>query len=121
MMPVMSEDSPRSINDCYAKVSVRRHHAGNAPESGEEVQVLVRIPQGLAQTLASRQTPSILIFEVRSRVKSVANETAMLGTSAPLAVTLGPVIDATMPLAFPPEVTFTDHDGVEGWIMPKLG
>jgi hypothetical protein len=119
MMPVMSE--PRSINDCYAKVSVRRHHARNPPESGEEIEVLVRIPEQVAKTLAgSAPKPSISILNVRSQVKSVANETALMGTTAPTTVTLGLVIDATIPPTFPVEATFTDQDGVEGWILPKL-
>jgi hypothetical protein len=119
MMPVMSE--PKSINDCYAKVSVRRHHAGNPPESGEAIEVLVRIPEQVAKALAgAAQKPSIRIFPVLSRVKSVANETALKGTTAPTAVTLGLVIDAAIPPTFPAEATFTDQDGVEGWVLPKL-
>jgi hypothetical protein len=55
VMPVMSE--PRSINDCYAKVSVRRHHAGKPPESEEEIEVLVRIPEQVAKTLAGPHNP----------------------------------------------------------------
>jgi hypothetical protein len=107
----LSGTLPRSINDYYANVTVRRQYS--ALESGEEFEVVVRIPQGLAKTLAGRQKPSILVPEVLLRVRSAANETAVLRTSAGVRVTLGLIIDATMPSSFPAEATFTDQDGVE--------
>jgi hypothetical protein len=52
MMPVMSEDLPRKINDYYARVTLQRHHIGNPPESDERIEVVVRIPEEVAKTLA---------------------------------------------------------------------
>lgn len=117
MMPVMSDTPPRSMNDYYAKVAVRRQCAGNAP-GYEELEVVVRIPQGLAKTLAGRQKPSILVPEILFRVRKIATETAILRKSAVLTVELGIITDATMNPTFPAEATFTDQDGVEGWVLP---
>src|SRR5260370_42609264 len=52
MMPLMSEDSPRTIKDYYALVTLQRHHIGNPPESDERIEVVVRIPEEVAKTLA---------------------------------------------------------------------
>ena len=76
MMPVMSEDSPRRINDYYARVTLQRHHVGNPSESDERIEVVVRIPEEVAKTLAGGRKPSVVIFDVGSRVRNVATETA---------------------------------------------
>ena len=72
MMPVMSEDLPRTINDYYARVTLQRHHIGNPLESDERIEVVVRIPEEVAKTLAGGRKPSVVIFEVGSRVRNVA-------------------------------------------------
>jgi hypothetical protein len=52
MMPLMSEDSPRTIDDYYARVTLLRHNALNPSESDERIEVVVRIPQEAAKSLA---------------------------------------------------------------------
>jgi hypothetical protein len=49
---IMSKDSPRTIKDYYARVTLQRHHIGNPPESDERIEVVVRIPEEVAKTLA---------------------------------------------------------------------
>jgi hypothetical protein len=62
MMPVMSENSPRTIKDYYARVTLQRHHIGNPSESDERIEVVVRIPEEVARTLAGGRKPSVVIF-----------------------------------------------------------
>jgi hypothetical protein len=65
MMPVMSEDLPRKINDYYARVTLQRHQFGNPPESDERIEVVVRITEEVAKTSAGGRKPSLVIFEER--------------------------------------------------------
>ena len=120
MMPVMNEDSPRTIKDYYALVTLQRHHIGNPPESDERIEVVVRIPEEVAKTLAGGRKPSVVIFEVGSRVRNVAPETAGVPNDSSLVIAVVSTVDAVMPPSLPTESNFKDQDGAEGWILPKL-
>ena len=76
VMPVISKDLPRTIKDYYARVTLQRHHIGNPPESDERIEVVVRIPEEVAKTLAGGGKPEVVIFDVGSRVRNVATESA---------------------------------------------
>jgi hypothetical protein len=120
MIPVMSEDSPRTIKDYYALVILQRHHIGNPPESDERIEVVVRIPEEVAKTLAGGGKPSVVIFDVGSRVRNVATETAGVPNDSSLVIAVVSTVDAVMPPSLPTESNFKDQDGAEGWILPKL-
>jgi hypothetical protein len=117
MMPVMSEDSPRTIKDYYALVTLQRHHIGNPPESDERIEVVVRIPEEVAKTLAGGGKPSVIIFDVGSRVRNVATETAGAPNDSSLVIAVVSTVDAVMPPSLPTESNFKDEDGAEGWIL----
>ena len=117
MMPVMSEDSPRTIKDYYARVTLQRHHIGNPPESDERIEVVVRIPEEVAKTLAGGGKPSVVIFEVGSRVRNVATETAGVPNDPSLVIAVVSTLDAAMPPDLPVKSNFKDQDGAEGWIL----
>ena len=117
MMPVMSEDLPRTINDYYARVTLQRHHIGNPPESDERIEVVVRIPEEVAKTLAGGRKPSVVIFEVGSRVRNVATETAGVPNDSSLVIAVVSTVDTVMPPSLPTESNFKDQDGAEGWIL----
>jgi len=117
MMPVMSEDSPRTIKDYYARVTLQRHHIGNSPESDERIEVVVRIPEEVAKTLAGGGKPSVVIFEVGSRVRNMATETVGVPNDSSLVIAVVSTVDAVMPPSLPTESNFTDQDGAEGWIL----
>ena len=68
MVNIMSKDSPRTIKDYYGRVTLQRHHTGNPPESDERIEVVVRIPEEVAKTLAGGGKPEVVIFDVGSRV-----------------------------------------------------
>ena len=119
MMPVMSEDS-LTIKDYYARVTLQRHHIGNPPESDERIEVVVRIPEEVAKTLAGGRKPLVVIFEVGSRVRNVATETAGVPNDSSLVIAVVSTVDAVMPPSLPTESNFKDQDGAEGWILPKL-
>jgi hypothetical protein len=117
MIPVMSEDSPRTIKDYYALVILQRHHIGNPPESDERIEVVVRIPEEVAKTLAGGGKPSVVIFDVGSRVRNVATETAGVPNDSSLVIAVVSTVDAVMPPSLPTESNFKDQDGAEGWIL----
>jgi hypothetical protein len=117
---IMSNDSPRTIKDYYALVTLQRHHIGNPPESDERIEVVVRIPEEVAKTLAGGRKPSVVIFEVGSRVRNVATETAGVPNDSSLVIAVVSTVDAVMPPSLPTESNFKDQDGAEGWILPKL-
>ena len=117
MMPVMSEDSPRTIKDYYARVTLQRHHIGNPPESDERIEVVVRIPEEVAKTLAGGGKPEVVIFDVGSRVRNVATETAGVPNDSSFVIAVVSTVDAVMPPSLPTESNFKDQDGAEGWIL----
>jgi hypothetical protein len=117
MMSVMSEDSPRTIKDYYARVTLQRHHIGNPPESDERIEVVVRIPEEVAKTLARGGKPEVVIFDVGSRVRNVATETAGVPNDSSLVIAVVSTVDAVMPPSLPTESNFKDQDGAEGWIL----
>jgi hypothetical protein len=120
MMSAMSEDSPRTIKDYYARVTLQRHHIGNPPESDERIEVVVRIPEEVARTLAGGGKPEVVIFDVGSRVRNVATETAGVPNDSSLVVAVVSTVDTVMPPSLPTESNFKDQDGAEGWILqPK--
>src|SRR5271165_4042936 len=119
MMPVMSEDSPRTIKDYYARVTLQRHHIGNPPESDERIEVVVRIPEEVAKTLAGGGKPEVVIFDVGSRVRNVATETAGVPNDSSLVIAVVSTVDAVMPPSLPTESNFKDQDGAEGWMLGK--
>ena len=92
----MSKDSLRTINDYYAIVYLRRHHAGNPPESGERIEVVVRIPEREAKRLAGAgRKPEVIISKVYRRVASVATETVGV-PNVPWAITVLSIVDSSM-------------------------
>jgi hypothetical protein len=113
----MSKDSPRTIDDYFATVYLRRYHPGDPSESEEKIKVVVRIPQEKAKILAgSGRDPKVTISEVYRRVASVATET--VGEPNPhWAITILSVVDSNMPSDLPIASIFKDEDGAEGWIM----
>jgi hypothetical protein len=117
---IMSKDSPRTIKDYYARVTLQRHHIGNPPESDERIEVVVRIPEEVAKTLAGGGKPEVVIFDVGSRVRNVATETAGVPNDSSLVIAVVSTVDAVMPPSLPTESNFKDQDGAEGWILPKL-
>jgi hypothetical protein len=117
MMSLMSEDSPRTIKDYYARVTLQRHHIGNPPESDERIEVAVRIPEEVAKTLAGGGKPEVVNFDVGSRVRNVATETAGVPNDPSLVIAVVSTVDAVMPPSLPTESNFTDQDGAEGWIL----
>ena len=117
MMPVMSEDLPRTINDYYARVTLQRHHIGNPPEADERIEVVVRIPEEVAKTLAGGGKPSVVIFDVGSRVRNVATETAGVPNDSSLVIAVVSTVDTVMPPSLPTESNFKDQDGAEGWTL----
>ena len=118
-MPVMSEDS-LTIKDYYARVTLQRHHIGNPPESDERIEVVVRIPEEVAKNLAGGGKPEVVIFDVGSRVRNVATETAGVPNDSSFVIAVVSTVDAVMPPSLPTESNFKDQDGAEGWILPKL-
>ena len=112
----VSEDSPRTINDYYARVTLQRH-TGDPSESDERIEVVVRIPEEVGKTLAGGRKPSVVIFEVGSRVRNVATETAGVPNDPSLVIAVVSTVDAVMPSSFPTESNFKDQDGAEGWIV----
>jgi hypothetical protein len=114
---IMSNDSPRTIKDYYALVTLQRHHIGNPPESDERIEVVVRIPEEVAKTLAGGRKPSVVIFEVGSRVRNVATETMGVPNDSSLVIAVVSTVDAVMPPSLPRESNFKDQDGAEGWIL----
>jgi hypothetical protein len=48
----MSNDSSRTIDDYYARVTLQRHHIGSPSESDERLEVVVRIPEEVAKNLS---------------------------------------------------------------------
>src|SRR5580700_3990667 len=117
MIPVMSEDSPRTIKDYYALVILQRHHIGNPPESDERIEVVVRIPEEVAKTLAGGGKPSVVIFDVGSRVRNVATETAGVPNDSSLVIAVVSTLDTVMPPSLPTESNFKDQDGAEGAVL----
>jgi hypothetical protein len=117
MIPAMSEDSPRTINDYYARVTLQRHHVGNPSESDERIEVVVRIPEQVAKTLAGGGKPQAVIFDVGSRVRNVATETVGVPNDSSSVIAVVSTVDAVMPSNLPAKSNFKDQDGVEGWIL----
>ena len=114
---VMSKDSPRTIKDYYARVTLQRHHIGNPSESDERIEVVVRIPEEVAKTLAGGGKPEVVIFDVGSRVRNVATETAGVPNDSSLVIAVVSTVDAVMPPSLLTESNFKDQDGAEGWIL----
>jgi hypothetical protein len=113
----MSKDLPRTINDYYATVYLRRHHAGKRPESGERIDVHVRIPEQEANRLAGAgRRPEVMISEVYRRVASVAIETVGV-PNVPWAITVISIADSSKPHSFPMASNFKNQAGAEGWIL----
>jgi hypothetical protein len=117
MIPAMSEDSPRTINDYYARVTLQRHHVGNPSESDERIEVVVRIPEQVAKILAGGGKPQAVIFDVGSRVRNVATETVGVPNDSSSVIAVVSTVDAVMPSNLPAKSNFKDQDGVEGWIL----
>jgi hypothetical protein len=113
----MSDDSPRTIDDYFATVYLRRYQPGGPSESEERIEVVVRIPRKTAKMLAGgSRNPTVDISEIYRRVESVATET--VGEPNPhLAITVVSAVDSNMPADLPITSIFKDEDGVEGWIM----
>ena len=61
----------------------------------------------------------MVIFEVGSRVRNVATETAGVPNDSSLVIAVVNTVDAVMPPSLPTESNFKDQDGAEGWILPK--
>ncbi len=113
----MSEDLPRTVNDYYARVTLQRHHTGNPSESDERIEVVVRIPEQVAKTLAGGRKPEVVIFEVGSRVRNVATETVGEPNDSSSVIAVVSTLDAVMPPNLPVKSNFKDQDGAEGWIL----
>ena len=114
---LISKDSPRAINDYYATVHLRRHHAGKPPESGERIEVVVRIPEQEAKFLTgSGRKPEVIVCKVYRRVRNVATETVGV-PNVPWAITVISMVDSSMPHGLPTASNFKDQAGAEGWIM----
>src|SRR6266436_2421694 len=63
---------------------------------------------------------AVVIFDVGSRVRNVATETAGVPNDSSLVIAVVSTVDAVMPPSLPTESNFKDQDGAEGWILPKL-
>jgi len=113
----MSNDSSRTIDDYYARVTLQRHHIGSPSESDERLEVVVRIPEEVAKTLAGGGKPSVAYFEVGSRVRNVATETVGVRNDSSLVIAVVSTVDAVMPPSLPTQSNFKDQDGAEGWIL----
>jgi hypothetical protein len=113
----VSKDSPRTINDCYVRVYLRRYDASNPSEYGERIDVVVRIPEEVGKILAGPgRKPEVLVGEVWRRAASVAAKTVGV-PDFPLAISVIFEVDSIMPPDLPEKSNFKDEDGAEGWIF----
>jgi hypothetical protein len=111
---MMSKEPPRTTNDYYASVSLRRNYVGS--ESGQRIEVVIRIPEKVANNLAgTERLPGVTVPEVYRRVMNIALETADPTGHGEIAV--GPAVDSMMPPTLPAASSFQDQDGAEGWIL----
>jgi hypothetical protein len=117
----MSRDPPRTVNDYYANVYLRQLHVGNTFESDGRIEVIVRIPEQVAKTLAgaAERQPSVIIREVCRRVANVAHKTVP-ATIASATILLS-MVDSVMPPNLPTLSNFKDEGGAEGWISDTSG
>jgi hypothetical protein len=56
-------------------------------------------------------------FDVGSRVRNVATETAGVQNDPSLVIAVVSTVDAVIPPSLPTESNFKDQDGAEGWIL----
>jgi len=108
------------MNDCWVTVHLRRYDVGKPSEYGEEIEVVVRIPEQHAQILAGPgQQPGILVNEVWQRAANVATKTVGV-PNPPLAIEVRRQNDSVMPPDLPITSNFQDEDGAEGWIYGQM-
>jgi hypothetical protein len=108
---------PEQLKTIMPLVTLQRHHIGNPPESDERIEVVVRIPEEVAKTLAGGGKPEVVIFDVGSRVRNVATETVGVPNDSSLVIAVVSTVHAVMPPDLPVESNFKDQDGAEGWIL----
>jgi hypothetical protein len=72
--------------------------------------------RGATKTLGGRKTRSGN-FDVGSRVRNVATETAGVPNDSSLVIAVVSTVDVVMPPSLPTESNFKDQDGAEGWIL----
>jgi hypothetical protein len=112
----MSNDSLPTMNDYYARVELRRHHAANSSASGERIEVFVRIPEKVAKVLAGGQKPSRYIPGVYERIWDLVHRT--VPTNPSFAITVVSWVESeVMPPNLPVKPNFRDEDGAEGWVL----
>lgn len=103
----------RTINDYYASVSLRRNYVGS---EGERIEVVIRIPEEVANNLAgTERPPALTVSEVYRRVMNIAPQTA--DPAGHGEITVGAAVDSIIPPTLPAASSFQDQDGAEGWVL----
>ena|ERR1700680_2128174 len=88
----------------------------NPASAGERIEVVIRIPEQVANNLAgSGRPPAVTVCEVYQRVMNIALQTA--DPAGHGEITVGPALDSIMPATLPAASSFQDQDGAEGWIL----
>jgi hypothetical protein len=116
----MTKDSPRTINDYYATVYLRRFHVASTFDFGDRIKVMVRIPEPVVTRISgTRRKPGTLTREIHRRTVNVARKT--VPTTIPFATMLLSLVDTVMPPNLPKLSNFKAEDGAEGWILETSG
>lgn len=90
---------------------------GNASETDERIEVVVRIPERVAKNLAGpERRPSVFVCEVYRRVENIALE-AVGPPAGPGVITVGPVVDSSIAPTVSAASNFKDQDGAESCIL----
>jgi hypothetical protein len=106
----------RMINDYYVAVFLYRYHTDNPTETGEGIEVIVRIPEEAAKIFSgSGRRSATISYKICRRAARIARQTVGI-PQAPWAIEGISVAESGMPSDLPETSGFQDADGSEGWI-----
>jgi hypothetical protein len=106
----------RTIDDYYATVFLHRYRKDNPSQTGERIEIVVRIPEEAAKILfGCGRRPATISPKIYRRAARIARQTVGM-PQAPWAIEGISVVETKMPSDLPERSGFQDTDGSEGWI-----
>ena len=106
----------RTINDYYVTVFLHRYNIDNPSNTGDRIEILVRIPGEAAKILSgSGRRPEVISHKIYRRASRIARQTVGI-PHPPSAIEAISAVESTMPSDLPETSGFQDADGSEGWI-----
>ncbi|MBV9298113.1 MAG: hypothetical protein JO066_03990 [Verrucomicrobia bacterium] len=106
----------RTTNDYYVTVFLHRYNIDNPSNTGDHIEILVRIPGEAAKILSgSGRRPEMISHKIYRRASRIARQTVGI-PQPPSGIEVISAVESTMPSDLPEASGFQDADGSEGWI-----